>query len=119
MTNFKLGNNWNLSAKAYYGSGFPYTPKQAVQDRSTGIWEWKNGEIHSASLPDYKRIDLRISKLFVFEHFRLNTFLEISNALNFKNVQRYEFDTPGFSKPEAEEILLWPIIPSFGIRFEF
>ena len=119
VTNLYLGSNWNFSLKGYYGSGFPYTPKTAVQDQSTGLWEWKEGKTHSANLPSYKRIDLRISKLFVFDKFKLNTFLDISNALNFKNVQRYEFDTPGFSKPKAEEILLWPIIPSFGIRFEF
>ncbi|MCB0753683.1 MAG: hypothetical protein KDC52_19580, partial [Ignavibacteriae bacterium] len=119
VTNFYIGKNWNISAKGYYGSGFPYTPKTAVEDQSSGLWEWKEGKIHSANLPAYKRIDLRISKLFIFDNFKLNTFFDISNALNFKNVQRYEFDTPGFSKPNAEEILLWPIIPSFGIRFEF
>ncbi|MBK8946196.1 MAG: TonB-dependent receptor [Ignavibacteriae bacterium] len=119
VTNFAFGNNWNLSLKAYYGSGFPYTPKTAVKDEQTGIWDWKSGEIHSADLPAYKRVDLRISKIFVFNKFRLNTFLDVSNVFNFKNVQRYEFDNPGLSKPSSEEILLWPIIPSFGIRFEF
>ncbi|MFZ1291171.1 MAG: TonB-dependent receptor [Melioribacteraceae bacterium] len=119
VSNFNFGNNWNISLKAYYGSGFPYTPKTAVKDEITGIWDWKSGEIHSADLPAYKRVDLRISKIFVFENFKLNTFLDVSNVLNFKNVQRYEFDNPGLSKPTSEEILLWPIIPSFGIRFEF
>ncbi|MBK7106408.1 MAG: TonB-dependent receptor [Ignavibacteriae bacterium] len=119
VTNFAFGNNWNLSLKAYYGSGFPYTPKTAVKDEQTGIWDWKSGEIHSADLPAYKRVDLRISKIFVFDKFRLNSFLDVSNVFNFKNVQRYEFDNPGLSKPSSEEILLWPIIPSFGIRFEF
>jgi outer membrane receptor for ferrienterochelin and colicin len=119
VTNFNLGNNWNFSLKAYYGSGFPYTPKTALKDQLTGLWEWKDEKIHSANLPAYKRVDLRISKLFVFDKFKLNTFLDISNVFNFKNIQRYEFDTPGFSEPESEEILLWPIIPSFGIRFEF
>ena len=49
----------------------------------------------------------------------MNVFLDISNTLNFKNVQRYEFGNPGLTKPVAEEILLWPIIPSIGIRVEF
>ena len=119
VTNFYLGNDWDLSLKGYYGSGFPYTPKVAIIDESTGLWNWKSGKIHSADLPAYKRIDFRISKLFRFSNLNLSTFLDISNALNFANVQRYEFEAPGYTKPQAEEILLWPIIPSFGIRVEF
>jgi outer membrane receptor for ferrienterochelin and colicin len=119
VTNIYLGNNWDLSLKGYYGSGFPYTPRIAEKDEATGLWSWKSGKIHSADLPSYKRIDLRISKVFKFNNLNLSTFLDISNALNFRNVQRYDFEAPGFSKPEKEEILLWPIIPSFGIRLEF
>lgn len=119
VTNFYLGNNWDVSLKGYYGSGFPYTPKTAIKDESTGLWNWQSGKIHSADLPDYKRIDFRISKIFKLSNFDLITFVDVSNALNFRNVQRYEYETPGFTKPEAEEILLWPIIPSFGIRVEF
>ena len=119
VTNMYLGNDWDLSIKGYYGSGFPYTPKTAVKDENTGIWAWESGKIHSADLPAYKRIDFRISKVFRFKNLNLSTFLDISNALNFQNVQRYEFEAPGFVEPEVEEILLWPIIPSFGIRLEF
>ena len=119
VSNYYLGKNWNIGVKAYYGSGFPYTPREAVKDPDTGIWEWNYGETHSADLPDYKRVDLRISKDFLFDGFQLNTFIDVSNVFNFKNVHRYEFDEPGFTKPKREEIELWPILPSFGIRVLF
>ncbi len=119
VSNFELGKEWMFSLKAYYGSGFPYTPKTAVKNE-LDIWEWKAGERHSASLPAYKRVDIRISKVFRFNGFSLSTFLDVSNVLNFKNIQQYEYSTvPDIYKPEPEEVLLWPILPSFGIRFEF
>ena len=119
VSSLDLTNNWRFSVKAYYGSGFPYTPKTAIQNEQ-GIWVWKSGNTNSANLPAYKRIDIRISKLFIFDYFRLSTFIDISNVFNFKNIQQYEYSSePDIYKPEPKEILLWPILPSFGIRFEF
>lgn len=118
VSNVNFGNNWETTIKAYFGSGFPYTPKKAVKN-GNNEWFWESGEIHSAHLPSYKRIDFRLSKTFLFASSKLNVFLDISNIFNFKNIQNYEYETPGYSKPEVEEILLWPIIPSFGIRWQY
>ncbi|MEE9431717.1 MAG: TonB-dependent receptor [Melioribacteraceae bacterium] len=119
VSNIEMGNKWRFSLKAYYGSGFPYTPKTAVKN-AQGIWVWKSGNIHSNSLPAYKRLDIRISKLFVFDNFSISTFVDVSNVLNFKNIQQFEYSSiPDFDKPKPEEILLWPILPTFGIRFQF
>jgi outer membrane receptor protein involved in Fe transport len=112
-----LGADWSFSLKGYYGSGFPYTPKTAV--KMNGTWEWKSESINSAYLPSYKRIDVRISKDFIFASSTLNIFVDVSNVFNFKNVQYYEYEIPGFSEPVPEEVLLWPIIPNFGIRYKF
>jgi len=117
VSNFELGANWDLSLKGFYGSGFPYTPKRAVRN-SNNEWIWESDKIHSAHLPAYKRVDFRLSKSFIFEKSRLNVFIDISNIFNFKNIQNYEYDTPGYTKPQVEEILLWPIVPSFGIRWQ-
>lgn len=117
VSDYILGAGWEVNLRAFYGSGFPYTPKTAV--KNNGIWEWKSAEIHSAYLPAYRRIDMRINKNFTFGSSQLIIFLDISNVLNFKNVQGYEYKTPGAAKPEAEEVLLWPIIPSFGVRYKF
>ena len=117
ITRTELGANWNFILKGAYGSGFPYTPRTA--ENNNGTWEWKSGKIHSEYLPAYKRIDVRISKDFIYSNSSLNLFVDISNVFNFKNVQYYDYKAPGFSKPVAEEILLWPILPSLGIRYKF
>lgn len=119
VSNLELGNDWRFSLKANYGSGFPYTPKTPVKNEN-GIWVWKSGKINSASLPAYKRVDIRLSKLFKFTGFNLSTFIDISNVFNFENVQQFEYSsTPDIYEPKPEKILLWPIVPSLGLRFEF
>lgn len=117
VTKTELGANWNFILKGAWGSGFPYTPKTAVE--INGIWVWQSEDIHSAYLPDYKRIDVRISKDFEFSNSSLNLFLDVSNVFNFKNVQSYDYKISGFSKPVAEEILLWPILPNIGVTYKF
>lgn len=117
ISSLDLGAALSFSLKGYYGSGFPYTPRTAVNNN--GTWEWKSERIHSAHLPAYKRVDVRISKDFIFANLSLNVFLDVSNVFNFKNVQNFEYKTPGFSKPVREEVPLWPILPSLGIRYKF
>lgn len=117
ISRLDLGAKWSFSLKGYYGSGFPYTPRTAYFE--DGSWYWKSGEIHSAHLPAYKRIDIRLSKDFNFSKSELNVFIDVSNVFNFKNIQNYEYKTPGFTKPSPEEVLLWPILPSLGIRYKF
>ena len=117
ISSVDLGAAWSFSFKGYYGSGFPYTPRTAVENN--GTWEWKSERIHSAHLPAYKRVDVRIGKDFIFSNSSLNVFIDVSNVFNFKNVQNFEFKTPGFSKPVPEEVPLWPILPSLGIRYKF
>jgi outer membrane receptor for ferrienterochelin and colicin len=117
VSSFDLGAGWNFDLRAFYGSGFPYTPRTAVKNNER--WEWKSEKTHSSYLPAYRRIDVRLGKDFTFSGSTLNFFIDVSNVFNFKNIQNYEYKTPGFTKPEPEEVLLWPILPSFGIRYKF
>ncbi len=117
ISNIDLGSNWDITLKAFYGSGFPYTPK--IAEKVNDNWKWIAQEIHSKYLPAYKRIDFRISKAFNFSNSTLSMFIDVSNVFNFKNIQFYEYAPSPYSKPTVEEKELWPILPSFGIRWSF
>lgn len=117
VSRIDFGADWSFTLKGFFGSGFPYTPRTALNNN--GSWEWQSEKIHSAHLPPYKRIDVRISKDFNFSNSSLNVFIDVSNVFNFKNIQGYEYKTPGFTQPSAEEVPLWPIIPSLGLRYQF
>jgi outer membrane cobalamin receptor len=119
VADVSLGKGWGFNTRIAYGSGFPYTPRESYFDEEKDEFMWRRKEINSASLPDYKRVDLRISKNFRYKHFTLKTFIDISNILNFENIQGYEYKFDSIGKPRLQKVLLWPILPSFGIRFQF
>lgn len=119
VTDFKLGKGWNINTKYYYGSGYPYAEKQLYYESETEEYFWRNQYTTTKFLPFYQRVDLRISKEYIFESLILKTFLEVSNLTNHKNVRGYEYNYDEIGNPEKYEITLWPILPSFGIRLEF
>ena len=119
VTDFDLGNAWSLGIRMVYGSGYPYTPSVAVYNRSTNAWEWRLGNPNSAYLPEYKRVDLRVSEDFVLFGSASSAFLDVSNILNFTNVQAfaYQFDNQG--NPKVVTRVLWPILPTLGMTVRF
>ena len=119
VADLTLGKGWGVNTRIAYGSGFPYTPRESYFDEKRDQYVWKKKPINSAYLPDYKRVDLRISKYFKFQHFVLKTFIDISNITNFQNIQGFEYKFDSVGKPIIKKVYLWPILPSFGIRFQF
>lgn len=116
--NFNAAEGLNFTVKAFYGSGFPYTPRKAIFRNN--MWEWQIERTHSATLPPYRRVDIRVGKDFnLSSASKINLYLEVSNVFNFRNIQGYNYKTPGFNEPKPEEITLWPILPSIGIRYSF
>jgi len=119
VADINLGKNWGINTRFAYGSGFPYTPRTSEFNEEKEIFFWKKERINSAYLPDYKRFDFRVSKNFNFSTFTLETFIDLSNVFNFKNIQSYEYKFDSIGRPRLVEVALWPIIPSFGLRFQF
>lgn len=119
VADIALGKGWELTSRFYYGSGYPYTPKTPVYNETQLRWAWKSGEKNSKYLPAYRRLDFRVSKNFNFGSYKLRTFIDLSNVLNFKNISGYDYNLDKDGKPKINEVVLWPILPSFGIKLEF
>ncbi|MBK7979276.1 MAG: TonB-dependent receptor [Ignavibacteriae bacterium] len=119
ITDLELGRNWSFNTKFYYGSGFPFAEKYVTYNSQTDEYYWNKSETNNGNLPEYQRIDFRISKEFQFSSYKLKTFIEVSNAFNHKNIRGYEYSYDNKGNPVKYEITLWPILPSFGIRVEF
>ncbi len=118
INSFNLGKDWGLNINFAYGSGFAYTPYFTAYDSKSKKEKWIEGERNSSHLPDYKRVDLRISKQFNLFGFRTNAFFEISNLFNFNNVYGYRYRFNKGGTPYREDLKLWPFIPSIGIKTE-
>ena len=119
VTDLNLGKGWSLNTRFNYGSGYPYTPKKAVYNKTELRYGWARDEISSKYLPAYKRFDFRISKNIKFNNFILKTFIDVSNAFNFENIRGYDYSFDKAGNPKITKILLWPILPSFGISVAF
>ena len=114
-----LGNKWGLSIRLTYGSGYPYTPSIAVYDNSHKQWNWIVSKPNSATMPAYRRVDMRISKDFTVFGFSSSAFLDVSNVFNFNNIQTYNYTFDNNGQPTVEEIKLWPILPTLGMTVKF
>ena len=125
--NLTLPRRWTLSVAGIYHSGWPTTPVTGevvgFDDGEPEI-ELVLGPRNSARYGPYARADVRVSKLFPTTHGSLTLFLEIINLTNRKNVcctDGFEFEAdPDGSVTSIPEERYWaPIIPTFGIAWQF
>jgi hypothetical protein len=124
---------WRLSAAWQYRSGWPFTPQMihydtlsVFQDQGY-IWplRWKEefGSVNSTRLPDYHRLDLRITREFAIRRSRLELYLDVFNAYDQPNLRSYSYGTRrihGYDRwvqESGDEMM--PIIPSLGFRWSF
>lgn len=121
--NLNLANHWSINLKWRYLSGIPYTPYFPVYEHS-GTSEQKaidirSGNYHSSRIPAYHRLDLRIMKTFLFSKFRLESFLEIKNVYNQKNILLYDYNIDQSGEFQKIAYYTLPFIPSLEFCFHF
>ncbi len=102
---YRLTETLNLSAQWRYGSGLPMVG--FLQE--IGEQLFLASERNRVRLPDYSRVDFRISKSFHFKRSKLTLIGEVLNVLARENVRQ-----DGFGRQK-----LLPFLPSLGIAFEF
>lgn len=119
VADFDLGLQWGLNLRATYGSGFAFTRFYPEMNPTNLSWKWVSGEKNGARIPEYKRVDLRVSKSFELWNMKADLFFDVSNLFNFENIMgyNYRFDDNGY--PKVEVVKLWPIIPSIGFTIHF
>ncbi len=118
---------WGIEVAGLYHSGRPTTPLTATQQtdpNGTITFVPVAGERNSERLPDYQRLDLRVSRDFRLADSLLRTFLGVSNALGRDNVccvDNFSFKPlPGGSVAvDRDDRSGLPRLLSFGVEWEF
>ncbi|MDE0634222.1 MAG: TonB-dependent receptor [Candidatus Poribacteria bacterium] len=118
---YNLTPTWEFGAKWQYRTGNPYTPvvdATRIPDPRNGklIYLPIYGEKNSERLPPYHRLDLRVSKVFRFNSWKLGFFLELLNAYNRKNLLDYQYEE---DYKDKNPIYQFPILPYLGITATF
>jgi len=116
LGSYKFGHNWTLGGRFRYVSGNPRTPiTGSVVNASADRYEPLFGAVNSARNPAFHQLDLRIDKRWVFDHWILDTYLDVQNVYNHQYAEglQYSYDYSQ-SKPQSG----LPILTIFGIRGE-
>ncbi|MCH8124977.1 TonB-dependent receptor [candidate division KSB1 bacterium] len=159
VMNRRIGNSLQIGLTWRYGSGFPYTPPSKLSplvgkatnpfdpneiinfvltDPETGFARFipifeSIDNVNSANLPDYHRLDLRISYGAKLKTGSWEIYLDLINVYNRKNVFQYRYITrfedlfenlpSALHNPKPvlfrQPVYMYPFIPSLGINVSF
>jgi hypothetical protein len=136
-------DRWSLAATGRIASGFPYTPAVGVRvaatrdERGRLVPETDDDgnlayavdlggldNLHSARLPLYARLDLRLTYRHGGPGGRWSAYAEVINALNRDNgvdIDARVQARPGEALPTVEEVPAFgfPFVPTVGFRLRF
>jgi hypothetical protein len=120
------GSLWNFSVVGLIHSGTPTTELDiATVQRPDGSYaiEGVVGPRNEANLGTYARVDLRVNREVMLRNSKLSLYLEVTNLLDRDNqccVEDFEMHMRG-GQPwvELERGYYMPLLPSFGLQWEF
>jgi hypothetical protein len=114
--NYRFTGTWNLSGEWRYGSGQP-VPGFFGRDAAGFFLTSQRNQLR---IPFYNRLDIRLSKAFLFKKAKLTVTGEVLNLLNRENVRYAGFDfyfSNGRIQGQLDHLL--PIVPSAGVVIDF
>ncbi|MFQ6042756.1 MAG: TonB-dependent receptor plug domain-containing protein [Candidatus Poribacteria bacterium] len=123
---YAFSDNLNVHLSWRFHSGNPYTEVRYEKVSVPGgeVWQKRLGPINSKRLPAYHSLDLRLTRIHTFKHWKLHWYFQVLNLYNRQNVHEYSFtkitDASGnILRYERNEEHLLPILPVLGVSGEF
>jgi hypothetical protein len=121
------GTKWNVSLAGLFHSGTPTTYIGVVTSPTPGGGigvEGVVGERNADHMAPYARIDLRANRDVQLRNSQLSLYVEVTNLFNIKNeccVESYRVqqNANGLIFLDTETSYWLPMLPSFGIQWEF
>ena len=116
-----IGQRWEGNALFLFGSGKPYTPflgSYEIPIQGGGTREiYVFGDLNSARLPVYHRLDVGVTRKFVWNNLLGKLQFSIFNTYNHKNVRdiRYVYS----DQVIKQEILMQGFLPSFLLQLQW
>jgi vitamin B12 transporter len=103
---------WELGATGRYATGRPFTPVTGIADGAP-----QYGPLHGERLPDYRRLDARITR-YVFGDRRMAlAYLEVLNLLDEAGVTGYTHDARGGRVPIDNVFSQRTFVLGFELQF--
>jgi hypothetical protein len=123
VLDYGIGENWRLSLAWRFHTGWPTTPLTLEQvEGEGGEPELKPvvGPLFSERLPNYHRLDLRVSRFWPTRWGSVMIFADIQNVYNRENVAGFDFEIDEDAGKLIVNQEVWVgILPSLGFTIEF
>jgi outer membrane receptor for ferrienterochelin and colicin len=116
VAGYKPNKLWEFGIRWTVVGGRPTTPFDRDLSRLYGRIYYDLSRINDIRFPTYTKLNLRGERRFFFKKSNLVFYLDIWNVLNNKVIYEYEWDS--IAKDVVERTHL-PLMPIFGLKFEF
>ncbi len=114
IASYKLGAGWEVGARFRYATGNPQTPViGAVKDELTDSYVPIFGPVNSERLPAFVQVDVRIDKIWVFDNWSLDLYLDVQNVTNARSVEGTQYN---YNFSQKAYFVGVPIVPILGVK---
>ena len=113
---YRLGRGWELGGTFRLVTGNPLTPiTGAIYNANADLYQALYGPTNSGRNPYFHRLDVRIEKLWRFQHWSFALYLDVQNVYNYRSPEGIAYS---YDYSTSQVIGGLPIIPSLGVRGE-
>ncbi len=91
---YKIKRNWEFGLRFRYVDGQPFTPYDVATSSLKQVWDVTNrgiedvDQLNSQRIPAFHQLDIRVDKVWYFNKWSLNLYLDIQNLYNFQALSR-------------------------------
>ena len=91
---YKIKRNWEFGARFRYVDGQPFTPYDVETSSLKQVWDVTGrgiediDQLNSQRIPAFHQLDIRVDKVWYFNKWSLNLYLDIQNLYNFQAESR-------------------------------
>ncbi|MCU0242873.1 MAG: TonB-dependent receptor [Vicinamibacteria bacterium] len=116
VSGHRLGRGWEVSARWVIAGGNVETPVDLAKSIKANGTVRDSARFMAEHLPAYHSLNLRADRRFSFQSTNLVAYLSLWNAYAHQNIRtRYYSRATGGIVEEQQ----WPLLPLFGLEFEF
>jgi len=116
LAGYKPNTLWEFGIRWTAMGGRPRTPFDEDLSRLHGRIYYDFSRFNEMSYPAYSKLNLRAERRYNFKKSNLVLYLDIWNALNNEVIYEYEWDS---SAQDVVGRTHLPLMPIFGLKFEF
>lgn len=113
---------WNINILFQYSTGMPTTDQYYLQSFNEDLYLhlWK--EINTSRVPDYRRLDITVTKMWSGMHWNFDISAGVINVLGEKNISSYLYELSKQAVENVEKVPVTstlPMMPMLNVKLGY